>query len=149
MIYNLANQIDRQDFKTYCDYLYKLGEETGCVVEISRKKHTRSLRQNAYAHVCIAYFAAEYGITLEEAKYEFFKKRYNPEIFVRKKVNRRGQEITYVRSSANLDTEEFTRAIQCFRNKVAEEIGLYIPDANEYDALLEAQKQIERFKDYL
>jgi hypothetical protein len=149
MLYNLGNAVDRQDFKEYCNKLYKLGKEKGCWVELSKKRHQRSLPQNSYMHMCIAYFASEYGITLEEAKFEFFKKRYNPELFVRRRKNKQGKVITYIRSSADLDTKEMSIAIESFKNKVAEEFGLSIPDAEDYDALAEAQKQIEMYAEYL
>lgn len=149
MIYNLGSEVQRQDFKAYCNQLYKLGKEKGVWVELSKKRHQRSLSQNSYAHVCIALFASEYGITLEEAKFEFFKKRYNPDIFVRKRKNRMGKEVSFIRSSTSLDTKEMTIAIESFRNKVAEEFSLYIPAPDEHDALLEAQKQIEQYAEYL
>ena len=149
MLFNLGVQADRQDFKQYCNQLYMLGIDKGVWVELNKKRHQRSLAQNAYLHCCIALFASEYGVTLEEAKYEFFKKRYNPDIFLRKRMNKMGREITYVRSSSSLDTEEMTRAIESFRNKVVEEFGLYIPAPDEHDALLEAQKQIERYAEFL
>lgn len=149
MLYNLGQQKDRQDFKEYCNQLYKLGRDKGIWVELTQKRHQRTLPQNAYCHVCIALFASEYGISCEEAKYDFFKKRYNPDIFLREKINRRGEKITYVRSSSDLNTEEMTRAIESFRNKVAQEFSLYIPAPDEHDALLEAQREIEKYAAYL
>lgn len=149
MIYNLGNKADRADFKAYCRQLYMLGMDKGVWVELSKKNKQRSLAQNRYLHTILGYFASEYGITLEEAKYEFFKKRYNADIFVREKVNRHGMAITYVRSSSDLDTAEMTRAIESFRNKVADEMGVYIPSADEHDALLEAEKQMARYAEYL
>ncbi len=149
MLFNLSSEKDRQDFRRYINDLYLWGCEKGGVVEIKKRHRPRSLAQNAYLHICIALFASEYGVTCEEAKYEFFKKRYNPDIFVKERVNRRGQTIKYIRSSADLDTEEMTRAIESFRNKVAEEFSLYIPAPDEHDALLEAEKQIARYAEYL
>ena len=149
MLYNLGNEAQRQDFKAYCNQLYKLGKEKGVWVELSKKRHQRSLAQNSYLHCILGYFATEYGVTMEEAKFEFFKKRYNPEIFVRRRKNRQGREITYIRSSTDLDTKEMTIAIESFKNKVAAEFGLIIPDADDHNALLEAQKQIEHYAEYL
>lgn len=149
MLFALSNEQDRQDFRRYCNELFLWGCEKGGVVEVKKRHMPRSLAQNAYLHVCLAYFASEYGVTIEEAKYEFFKKRYNPEIFVKKRINRKGKEITYVRSSADLDTNEMTIAIESFKNKVAEEMGLVIPDADNRDAIIEAEKQIAKYAEYL
>ena len=149
MIFALSNEKDRQDFRRYCNDLYLWGCEKGGVVEIKKRHRPRSLAQNAYLHCILGLFASEIGLTLESAKYDYFKKRYNPDIFLRKRTNRRGQEIVYVRSSSDLDTEEMTKAIESFRNKVVEEVGLYIPAPDEHEALLEAEKQIARYAEYL
>lgn len=149
MLYNLGNEADRQDFKEYCNQLYVLGREKGVWVELSKKRHTRSLQQNAYLHCILSLFASEFGMTLESVKYDVFKKTVNPEIFERKRRNRRGQEVTFIRSSADLDTKEMSLATERFRNWSASEMEFYIPGPSEHEALLMAQKQIERYKEYL
>ena len=149
MIYNLGNEAQRQDFKAYCNQLYKLGKEKGVWVELSKKRHQRSLAQNAYAHCLFGYFASEFGLTIESVKYDLFKKKCNPDIFEKKRINKRGQEITFIRSSTDLDTHEFTLAIERFRNWSASEAGLYLPSPDEHDSILEAQRQIEKYAEYL
>ena len=149
MIYNLGNEVDRQDFKEYCNQLYKLGAEKGCVVELVRKRPIRSLPQNSYLHCILGYFASEFGLTLESVKYDIFKKKVNPDIFEDKRVNKRNQTITFIRSTTSLDTREMSIATERFRNWSATEAGLYLPAPDEYEALIEAQKQIERYKEYL
>lgn len=114
------------------------------------KKHRpRSIAQNSYLHVCLAYFASEFGYNLEEVKYNIFKKIVNKDIFSKQRVSKRGQMVTYWRSTADLDTKELTDAIERFRNYSAMVAGLYIPEPNEEDALLEAQKQIALYEKYL
>ena len=149
MIFNLSNEKDRQDFRSYCNDLYLWGCEKGGVVEIKKRHRPRSLPQNAYLHVCLSYFASEFGLSLEETKHDIFKKKCNPDIFVSKRKNRRGQEISYIRSSSDLDTAEMTTAIERFRNFSAMEASLYIPAPDEHDAILEAEKQIARYAEYL
>ena len=149
MIFALSNEKDRQDFRRYCNDLYLWGCEKGGVVEIKKRHRPRSLAQNNYLHMCLSLFASEFGFTLEEVKYDIFKKKCNPEIFVSKRKNRRGQEISYIRSSSDLDTAEMTQAIERFRNFSAMEASLYIPAPDEHDAILEAEKQIARYAEYL
>ena len=149
MLFVLSNEKDRQDFRRYVNDVYLWGCEKGGVVEIKKRHRPRSLQQNAYLHVCLALFASEFGLTLEEVKYDIFKKKCNAEIFVSKRKNRRGQEISYIRSSSDLDTAEMTQAIERFRNFSAMEAGLYIPAPDEHDAILEAEKQIARYAEYL
>ena len=145
MILSLDNNADRQKFRTYCEYLLK----RQVVVEVKERKRQRTLAQNRYLHVVLAYFASEFGYDLSYVKYDIFKKIVNEEIFRRERRNRRGQAVTYYRSSTDLDTGEMTTAIERFRNYSAAEAGLYIPEANEHDALLEAEKQIAMYENYL
>ena len=145
MKYNLKNELDRQEFKQYCNDLYKAEE----FVEVKRIRPTRSLRQNAYLHVVLSYYASEFGYTLEEVKQDIFKKLINPTIFKATRKNKRGQEVTYIRSSKELDSKEMTTAIERFRNYSAMIAGLYIPAPHEEEALIEAQKQIALYEEYL
>ena len=145
MILDLGRDYDRQKFRSYCEWLLK----RQVVVEVKERKYRRTLAQNRYLHVCLAYFASEFGYDLEFVKYDIFKRRVNGHIFRRERENRRGQSVTYYRSTTTLDTGEMTTAIERFRNWSASEAGLYIPQANEYDALLEAEKQIAMYEQYL
>ena len=145
MLYNLNNQYDAQKFRTKVSELLA----QGCNVELKVKKPLRTLSQNAYAHVLIGYFASEFGLSLESVKYDIFKRLCNADIFICKKKNKRGQEIEYVRSSSDLDTAEFSRAIDRFRNWSASVAGLYLPNANEEDALFYAQQQIEKNGEFI
>lgn len=145
MILDLAKDGDRSKFRSYCEYLLK----RQVPVEVKERKHQRSLAQNRYLHTILAYFASEFGYSLEQVKYDIFKRAVNKEIFEVVRENRHGQRITYLRSSRDLDTGEMTTAIERFRNWSASEAGLYIPEAGEYDALLEAEKQIAMYEKYL
>ena len=148
MLYNLGVPSDRRDFKEYCNQLYLLGKEKGCWVELNRKRHQRSLPQNSYLHLCLQYFASEFGYTLAETKERIYKEIVNPEIYKRKRKNKRGQMIMFLRSSNDLDTKEMSLSIDRFRDYSAQQ-GLYIPDASEYEALNEARKQVEMYAEYL
>ena len=145
MILELSKDGDRSKFRSYCEYLLK----RQVVVEVKERKHQRSLAQNRYLHTILAYFASEFGYSLEQTKYDLFKRTVNKDIFEVERENRRGKKIVYLRSTRDLDTGEMTTAIERFRNWSASEAGLYIPEANEYDALLEAEKQIAMYEKYL
>ena len=136
MLFNLGQEVDRQEFKEYCNQLYKLGKDKGCWVELSKKRHQRSLPQNNYLHCILGYFASEFGLTMDTVKYDLFKKKVNADIFERPRMNKRGQMITYIRSTR-------------FRNWAASEAELYLPAPDEHDALIEAQRQLEAYKEYL
>ena len=145
MVLELSKDGDRSKFRSYCEYLLK----RQVVVEVKEKKHQRSLAQNAYLHICLAYFASEYGYDMETVKYDLFKRQVNREIFARERENRNGLKVTYMRSTRDLDTGEMTTAIERWRNWCSSEAGLYIPEAGEHDALLEAEKQIAMYEKYL
>jgi len=144
----LSNETERQEFRRYCNDVYLWGCEKGGIVEITKRYRPRSLSQNNYLHLLLSYFASQYGCSLEDAKYEFFKKRYNTDMFVKTRKHN-GREVTYVRSSASLDKNEMRLAIDRFKNKVLEEFGLYLPDADNYAAVREAEKDIARYAEYL
>ena len=144
-LYNLKNAYDRKRFKEACNQMVLNNE----YVELKKKKTQRSLAQNSYLHCLLGYFASEFGYTLEEVKFDIFKKICNRDIFEKKRVNRRGQEITYIRSSTELDKAEMTTAIERFRNYSSAQCGLYLPSPNEGEMLFFAQQQIEQCKDYM
>ena len=145
MILNLSSETERQKFRTYCEWLLK----RQVTVEVKERKQPRTLAQNRYLHVVLAYFASEFGYTLEQVKYDLFKRTVNKDIFERVRQNKTGRQVTYVRSTTDLDTGELSTAIDRWRNWCASEAGLYIPEAGEYDAILEAEKQIALYEKYL
>ena len=145
MIFNLENEFEHDKFKEYCNEQYKKGG----IVEVKRKHRQRSTSQNAYLHVLLGYFGSEFGYTLEEVKYEIFKKRVNADIFTVERTNKRGQKVKALRSSSDLSTAEMTTAIERFRNYSSAVAGLYLPEPHEDEMLIYAQQQIERMQEYL
>ena len=145
MIYNLNNEADRQPFREFGKKLM----DKRCVVELKERKPKRSIPQNSYLHFCLAYFASEFGYGLEEVKYDIYKRMVNKDIYTRVRKNRRGQDVVYMRSSRDLDTNEMSITIDRFRNYSMNAAGLYIPEPHEEDAFVEAEKQIAEFERYL
>lgn len=144
-LYNLANPYDRQKFKEQCNLLVQKRE----YVELKRKTTKRSLAQNSYLHVLLGYFASEFGYTLDEVKYDIFKKLCNKDIFQRQRKNKRGFVVKYIRSTTELDKAEMTLAIDRFRNYSASQCGLYLPEPHESEALFYAQQQMDKYKDFM
>lgn len=144
-LYNLKNVYDRKRFKEACNQMVLKNE----YVELKKKNTQRSLAQNSYLHCLLGYFASEFGFTLEEVKFDIFKKICNRDIFERKRINRRGQEITYIRSSTELDKAEMATAIERFRNYSSAQCGLYLPAPHEGEMLFFAQQQIEQCKEFM
>ncbi len=144
-LYNLKNPYERERFKEKCRELYAKQS----YVELKRKVTQRSLAQNSYLHFLLGYFASEFGYTLEEVKFEIFKKICNKDIFERERVNKRGRKVKYIRSSNELDKREMTTAIDRFRNYSSAQCGLYLPEANEGEALFFAQQQMEQYKEFM
>lgn len=145
MIFNLNNPFEHDKFKQYVNKLYR----QKAVVEVRKKLPNRTLAQNSYLHLLLGYFGSEYGCSLDEAKIDFYKRTCNRDLFERKKVNRKGKEVTYLRSSAELTTGEMTLSIDRFRNWSASVAGIYLPAVNEQQMLIYAQQEIERNNEFI
>ena len=118
-------------------------------MEVKKKLPNRTLAQNSYLHLLLGYFGSEYGCSLDEAKIDFYKRTCNHDLFERKTVNKKGNEVTYLRSSAELTTGEMTLSIDRFRNWSASVAGIYLPAANEHQMLIYAQQEIQRNQEFI
>lgn len=145
MIYDTSNPLDKANFMLRAKKL----AESGKVIELTEKKPRRSLPQNKYLHVILAYFGAQTGNTLEWVKQQYYKKLVNPDLFIREKEDKYLGRIKVLRSSADLDTSEFSLSIERFRNWAAQEAGIYIPSADEAILIQQMEIEIERNKEYL
>lgn len=145
MVFNLNNEYEREKYREYCRAL----EETRGIVEVTKRRRKMSRSQRGYLHVILGYYASEFGYTLEEVKYDVFKKQVNYEIFKSERKNKRGETVTYLRSTESLDTKEMTLAIERFRNYSSAVAGLYLPAPNEDQMLLFAEQQIARYQEFL
>lgn len=145
MTYNLTNPLDVQNAKTRLDFLVK----RGCIIELTEKKQKRTLSQNAYLHLLLGYFASQTGNTLEWVKQQYYKKLCNPNIFIGEREDRFLGRVKYVRSSADLRTDEMNMSIERFRNWAASEAGIYLPDPTSEAEIAAMQIEVERYKTYL
>lgn len=145
MIYNTSNPLDKANFLLRAKKL----AESGKVIELTEKKPRRSLPQNKYLHVILAYFGTQTGNTLEWVKQQYYKKLVNPDLFIREKEDKYLGRIKVLRSSADLDTAEMSLSIDRFRNWSAQEAGVYIPAADEAILIQQMEIEIERSKEFL
>lgn len=145
MIYNLSSPLDKANFMLRAKKL----AESGVIVELTEKKPRRSLPQNKYLHVILAYFGTQTSNTLEWVKQQYYKKLVNPDLFIREKEDKYLGRIKVLRSSADLDTSEFSLSVERFRNWAAQEAGVYIPSADEAILIQQMEIEIERNKDFL
>ena len=145
MIFNLQNEFEHQKFKDQVNKLYS----QRAIVELTKKLPNRSISQNSYLHLLLGFFSSEYGCSLDEAKIYFYKQTCNKELFERKRVNKKGVEVTYLRSSSELTTAELTLSVERFRNWSIAVADIYLPAPNEQQMLIYAQQEIERQKEFI
>lgn len=144
-LFNLSNPLDKANFLIRAKKL----AESEVIVELTEKKPRRSLPQNKYLHVLLAYFGTQTGNTLDWVKQQYYKKLVNPDLFIREKEDKYLGKIKVLRSSADLDTSEFSLSIERFRNWASQEAGIYLPSADEYIIIQQMEIEIERNKEYL
>jgi hypothetical protein len=145
MIYNLSSPLDKANFLLRAKKLV----ESGVIVDLTEKKPRRSLPQNKYLHVILAYFGTQTGNTLEWVKQQYYKKLVNPDLFIREKEDKYLGRIKVLRSSAELDTAEMSLSVDRFRNWSAQEAGIYIPSADEAILIQQMEIEIDRSKEFL
>ena len=145
MIYDLKNPVHRDQFSRRSDILLEKGQD---VVEL-KTKTSRSLRQNAYLHLILGWFAAETGNTREFVKREYFKRLVNAEIFVSYIDDRWLGRTEIIKSSAEVTKEEMTTAIERFRNWSSQEAGIYLPSADEKNYLEQLEIELGRYRDLI
>ena len=144
-LFNLSNPLDNANFLLRAKKL----AESGKIVELTEKKPRRSLPQNKYLHVILAYFGTQTGNTTEWVKQQYYKKLVNPDLFIREKEDKYLGRIKVLRSSADLDTAEMSLSVDRFRNWATQEAGIYIPSADEAMLIQQMEIEIERNKEYI
>lgn len=145
MVYDTSNPLDKANFLLRAKKL----AESGKVIEMTEKKPRRTLSQNSYLHVLLAYFGTQTGNTLEWVKQQYYKKLVNPDLFIREKEDKFLGKIKVLRSSADLDTSEFSLSIEKFRNWASQEADIYLPSSDEYIIIRQMEIEIERNKEFL
>lgn len=145
MIYDLKNPLHRDQFSRRSNSLLEKGRD---VVEL-KTKTSRSLKQNAYLHLILGWFAVETGNTREYVKREYFKRLVNSEIFVTYVDDRWLGRNEVIKSSAEVTKEEMITAIERFRNWSSQEAGIYLPSADEQNYLEQLEIELGRYRDLI
>lgn len=143
MQYDLSNELDRERFKARTNALYK----KGVVVELTEKTF-RSLSQNSYIHLLIGLVAIEIGISLETCKVDYFKRLVNPDIFIIKKHSEQLGDVEEIRSSASLNKEEMSMAIDRFKRWGMEQ-GFRMPSPEDESLLHQLEIEIGRYRQFM
>ena len=130
-------------------YLNKLITD-GSKFEIVKKKQQRTIKQNAYLHVCIEMYAVNFGLTLEEAKTDLKRDCPYHDFTRYTKVNKvTGKSKLYLTSTKNYTTAEATKFIDWLRT-FSSQHGCYIPTSQEYlENKFAIDKEIERNRQFL
>lgn len=145
MTYDLSNPLHVQNARARLELLAKRGS----IVELTEKKPKRSLSQNAYLHVALTFLASQVGETLEWVKREYYKKHCNRDLFLRTKEDSLLGAVHYLRSSAELTTEEMSLSIDRLRTWAVQEAGIYIPSPEEEAQVAAMQIEAERHKEWV
>ena len=137
MKYRLSDKIDLKAARGRINYLAK----KGALVEVIEVKRNRTLSQNSYLHLLLGAFGLHFGYTIEEAKLIY--KQIRSDTYYYKKKGRQ-----FIRSSADLNTEEMAKTIDKFMLKSAE-AGYTLPPATNQEWLRQIENEIERSHRYL
>lgn len=144
MTYNLSSELDRQKFITRGRDLLGKG-----VIVTLEEKTIRSLNQNSYLHLLIGVVAMEVGTTLEDAKTVYFKRLCNRELFEKTFHDPLlNEERMMLRSTASLEKEEMSQAIDRFKKWAAEQ-GIYLPEPGDRELLAQIRYEMDRQSRYL
>ena len=108
MKYDGSNPLHVQQARAKLEKLIKEQK----VFELTEKKPQRSLNQNKYLHVCLAYFGCQIGETMEYVKRNYYKILCNKDTFVREREDKFLGRIKYLRSSSDLDSAEMSLTIE-------------------------------------
>ena len=107
MIYDLNKPLDRDRFATRVQHLM----DRAAIVEMTEKAY-RTGNQNRYLHALIGAVALEVGETLDYVKRVYYKTTANYSLFaIIKEDKLLGEQVTVLRSSADLTKEEMNASI--------------------------------------
>lgn len=134
---DLSKEFDRKKSDTYYEKLKYNNDK----IELRKIMPIRSVRHNAYLHVCISIYAIEFGYSLNEAKI-LLKRRCD---FMTYEKN----GLKFLRETKKMKSDELTKFIEFIRNFSAKE-GCYIPTSEEYITnIFDIDKHIESNKTFL
>lgn len=144
MLYDLSNELSRKQFAARVKHLWAKGAG---IVELTDKSR-RSLNQNNYLHAILGVLALETGNSLEVVKREIYKKKVNPDLFIRTKHDPTLGEIEEVRSSRDLTKEEMSLSLDRYKKFCADN-GIFLPEPGDEELLRQIEFEMARAAKYL
>ncbi len=135
MYFDLTNDAQRQQFREYVERMLKRGS----VVRLTDER-PRTLEQNSFYQLLTAYFSSRTGIKAGWVRDRLVKRIVCPDIFVRD-----GR----LRSSSELTSDEMKTVISRFQFYASSELGIELPDADDYRVVISAARQVEQDRDFL
>lgn len=145
MILDLSNPLHIEQLRTRCEVLIK----KGAIVDLTEKKAVRTLSQNKYLHLLLGFLALEMGCTREWVKEKYYKLHVNRDIFLRETEDEHMGKVKFLRSTADLTTEEMSVSIDRLRNWASEEAGTYLPSADEHNLVKLMEAEVQLHKQYI
>lgn len=145
MIYDASNGLHCEQARMRLERLIK----GGGFFELKAKDGKRTLSQNSYLHVAIAYLALQLGEEADYVKRQYFKVASNADIFVREKEDTvLGRTVKVLRSTRDLSKEEMSAAIDKFLRWSADEshAGVYIPSPDDHLRVMAMEAEVENEK---
>lgn len=146
MKYDGKSSFDCNRARAYLEKLIKQEDN----FEIIKKTKQRTIRQNAYLHVCIDIYAIDFGLTREEAKTDLKREcPYYEFTRYQKDCSKTGKTKLYLTSTKDYTTDQAGKFIDWLRT-FAGSHGCYIPTSDEYKENKWAiEIEIEKNKQYL
>lgn len=139
MRYNLIHKTNQEKAKEYLQHL--INKKVN--IELKEVRKIGTLKQNNYAHLLFSKFGLFFGYKLQEVKQDIFKRIVNKDIFL---IEKNG--LVVCRSSSDLDTKEYTIAIERFRN-YSNENGCYLPSPDEKEFLQSIKNEIYKYENQI
>lgn len=146
MYYDLSNPFHAQKLRLKLEADIARGR----VIQYTEKKMERTRQQNAYAHVAIAYFALQVGVTADYCKRHYFKHMANHDIFDSLETDPvTGQPVLRQRSIASLSKEELSLCIDRFIRWAWDVMEIYIPSPEDNAMVSRMEMEVENNRRYL
>lgn len=128
MYFDLTNEAQRQQFREYVERMLRKGS----VVRLTDEK-PRSLEQNSFFQLLVSYFASRTGTGTRWVRNVLVKQTVCPDVFVRN-----GK----LRSSSDLTSDEMSTVISRFQFFALTEVGVDLPEPEEYRSVISAIRQV-------
>tara|TARA_R100000951_G_scaffold103090_2_gene95526 strand:- start:5751 stop:6182 length:432 start_codon:yes stop_codon:yes gene_type:complete len=140
MIYKSTIPANVEQARTKLEWLISKGK----TFELKEQRAKRSISQNSYLHLLFSWFAYEYGETEQYVKQFIFKEVVNADIFASEYTNPKTNEVRdCLRSTADLNTKEMTKAIDAFRDFSSKEADIYLPEPSDLTAIQDMENELK------